>query len=132
MRYILSKEEKRLDGILIASGSEVKLALDAKELLKQKGYDVRVVSMPCTKLFDKQSAEYKEEVLPKFVSRKLAIEMGEANHYYKYVGTFGKVFLLDQFGVSGKASDVIKHFEFTADNIALEFENLHDYQFIDK
>ncbi|MBP5407840.1 MAG: transketolase [Bacilli bacterium] len=130
--YILSKEEKRLDGILIASGSEVKLALDAKELLKQKGYDVRVVSMPCTKLFDKQSKEYKEEVLPKFVSRKLAIEMGEANHYYKYVGTFGKVFLLDQFGVSGKASDVIKHFEFTAENIEIEFENLHDYQFIDK
>ena len=58
--YILSKEEKKLDGILIASGSEVKLAMDAKELLKEKGYDVRVVSMPCFKLFDQQSEEYKE------------------------------------------------------------------------
>ncbi|MBO7078724.1 MAG: transketolase [Bacilli bacterium] len=127
--YILSKEEKRLDGILIASGSEVKLALDAKEVLKAKGYDIRVVSMPCTKLFDKQDKAYKEEVLPKYVSRKLAIEMGEANHYYKYVGTFGKVFLLSEFGVSGKAKDVINHFRFTKEDIASEFESLKDYKF---
>ena len=130
--YILSKEDKKLDGILIASGSEVKLAMDAKELLKEKGYDVRVVSMPCFKLFDQQSEEYKESILPKFVARKLAIEMGEANHYFKYVGTFGHVFLIDKFGVSGKASDVIKHFKFTADNIAKEFESLEDYKFLDK
>jgi len=130
--YILSKEEKKLDGILIASGSEVKLAMDAKELLKEKGYDVRVVSMPCFKLFDQQSEEYKESILPKFVARKLAIEMGEANHYFKYVGTFGHVFLIDKFGVSGKASDVIKHFKFTADNIVKEFESLEDYKFFDK
>ena len=130
--YILSKEEKKLDGILIASGSEVKLAMDAKELLKEKGYDVRVVSMPCFKLFDQQNEEYKESILPKYVSRKLAIEMGEANHYFKYVGTFGHVFLIDNFGVSGKASDVIKHFKFTADNIAKEFESLEDYKFLDK
>ena len=127
--YILSKEEKRLDGILIASGSEVKLALDAKEVLKAKGYDIRVVSMPCTKLFDKQDKAYKESVLPKYVSRKLAIEMGEANHYYKYVGTFGKVFLLSEFGVSGKAKDVINHFRFTKEDIASEFESLKDYKF---
>ena len=130
--YILSKEDKKLDGILIASGSEVKLAMDAKELLKEKGYDVRVVSMPCFKLFDQQSEEYKESILPKFVARKLAIEMGEANHYFKYVGTFGHVFLIDKFGVSGKASDVIKHFKFTADNIVKEFESLEDYKFFDK
>ena len=130
--YILSKEDKKLDGILIASGSEVKLAMDAKELLKEKGYDIRVVSMPCFKLFDQQSEEYKESILPKFVARKLAIEMGEANHYFKYVGTFGHVFLIDNFGVSGKASDVIKHFKFTADNIAKEFESLEDYKFLDK
>ena len=130
--YILSKEDKKLDGILIASGSEVKLAMDAKELLKEKGYDVRVVSMPCFKLFDQQSEEYKESILPKFVARKLAIEMGEANHYFKYVGTFGHIFLIDKFGVSGKASDVIKHFKFTADNIVKEFESLEDYKFFDK
>ena len=130
--YILSKEDKRIDGILIASGSEVKLALDAKEVLKAKGYDIRVVSMPCTKLFDKQSAEYKESVLPKYVSRKLAIEMGEANHYYKYVGTFGKVFLLSEFGVSGKAKDVINHFEFTKESIAVEFEKLQNYKFVEE
>ena len=130
--YILSKEDKRIDGILIASGSEVKLALDAKEVLKAKGYDIRVVSMPCTKLFDKQSKEYKESVLPKYVSRKLAIEMGEANHYYKYVGTFGKVFLLSEFGVSGKAKDVINHFEFTKESIAVEFEKLQNYKFVEE
>lgn len=130
--YILSKEDKRLDGILIASGSEVKLAMDAKEILKQKGYDIRVVSMPCVKLFDSQSEEYKESILPKYISRKLAIEMGEANHYFKYVGTFGHVFLIDNFGVSGKAKDVIEHFRFTAENIAKEFEELEDYKFLDK
>ena len=130
--YILSKEDKRIDGILIASGSEVKLALDAKEVLKAKGYDIRVVSMPCTKLFDKQSKEYKESVLPKYVSRKLAIEMGEANHYYKYVGTFGRVFLLSEFGVSGKAKDVINHFEFTKESIAVEFEKLQNYKFVEE
>ena len=130
--YILSKEDKRLDGILIASGSEVKLAMDAKAILKEKGYDIRVVSMPCFKLFDQQSEEYKEAVIPKYVSRKLAIEMGEANHYFKYVGTFGHVFLMDQFGVSGKASDVINHFNFTKENIVAEFESLEDYQYSNK
>ena len=127
--YIISKEEKKIDGILIASGSEVKLALDAKEILKEKGYDIRVVSIPCTKLFDKQPKEYKEKILPKYVSRKLAIELGEANHYYKYVGTFGKVCLMSEFGVSGKANDVIKHFGFTKENIAAEFEKLEEYKF---
>ena len=101
--YIISKEKERIDGILIAAGSEVQLALKAKDLLVAKGYDIRVVSIPCTKLFDKQSEEYKEYIFPKYVSRKLAVEMGEANHYYKYVGTFGKVFLMNKFGVSGKA-----------------------------
>ena len=62
--YIISKEEKQIDGILIACGSEVALALEAKKLLKEKGYDIRVVSMPCNKLFDEQSKEYQESIIP--------------------------------------------------------------------
>ena len=127
--YIISKEEKQIDGILMACGSEVELALKAKEVLKEKGYDIRVVSIPCHKLFDQQSKEYKEYILPKNVSRKLAIEMSDANHYYKYVGSFGKVFLMNEFGLSGKAKDVISYFGFTPENIALEFLRLKKVEY---
>ena len=127
--YIVSKEEKQIDGILIACGSEVSLALDAKELLKAKGYDIRVVSMPCNRLFDEQSAEYKESILPSNVSRKMAIEMSDAVHYYKYVGTHGKVFNIETFGKSGNANPVIKHFGFTKENVCEEFEKLENVQY---
>lgn len=127
--YIISQEEKNIDGILIACGSEVTLALEAKELLKEKGYDIRVVSMPCNKLFDEQSEEYKESILPSHVSRKLAIEMSDAVHYYKYVGVHGKVFNIDTFGASGNANVVIPHFGFTKENVCDAFVMLDEVQY---
>ncbi len=119
--YIVSKEDKKLDGILIASGSEVALALDVKEVLKEKGLDIRVVSMPCMELFDKQPLEYKEEILPSNITKKMAIEMSDATHYYKYVGTNGHVYGINRFGVSGNANEVIPYLGFEKNKIAQKF-----------
>lgn len=127
--YIISKEEKQIDGILIACGSEVTLALEAKQLLKEKGYDIRVVSMPSNKLFDEQSKEYKESILPSNVSRKMAIEMSDAAHYYKYVGLHGMVYGIDTFGKSGNANVVIPHFGFTKEKVAQAFESLEHVEY---
>jgi transketolase len=123
--YILSDVEKP-EGILIASGSEVNLALAAQALLKNEGKMVRVVSMPSTNLFDQQDEAYKNQVLPKYLTKRLAIEMGEAAHMYKYTGLFGCVYNINEFGKSGKGPEVIKDFGFTAEKIKesyLQLEN---------
>lgn len=123
--YILSDSVKEIpDGILIASGSEVKLALDTKEVLKEKGLDIRVVSMPSTNLFDKQSKEYKEEILPRCVTKKLAIEMSDATHYYKYVGLDGLVYNIEKFGTSAPSKEVIEKYGFTKEQVAKAFLEL--------
>ena len=85
--------------------------------------------MPCNKLFDEQSEEYKESILPSHVSRKLAIEMSDAAHYYKYVGVHGKVFNIDTFGASGNANVVIPHFGFTKENVCDAFVMLDEVQY---
>ena len=113
--YVVSPEQSKIDAIILATGSEVELAINAqKELLNQE-IDVRVVSIPSFYLFDKQSKEYQEEVLPKgkFI---LGLEMSEAAHFYKYLNG-GKLLNVTEFGASGKASDVIKHFGFTIENV---------------
>lgn len=125
--YIVKKEDKQLDGILIASGSEVSLALEAQELLSNDGFDVRVVSMPSTFLFDKQSEEYKEMILPSHISRKLAIEMSEASTYYKYVGTLGKVYNITTFGASSPGEVVVEKYGFTKQKIKDAFLNMREY-----
>lgn len=123
--YIVSDSEKETpDGILLASGSELAMTLEAKELLKQEGYDVRVVSIPSTTLFDKQPKEYKEKILPPIVTKRLVVEMSEGAHYYKYVGLEGKVFNIDKFGVSAPGPVLIKEYGYTKENIAQEFKNL--------
>lgn len=123
--YIASDSEKQIpDGILIAAGSEVSLALAAKKQLAATGKDVRVVSMPVMELFDEQPAEYKEQVIPSNVKKRLAIEMGASMPWYKYVGSFGKVMGIDQFGASGKGPDVVKHFGFTPEKVAEFFKTL--------
>lgn len=123
--YIVSDSEKEIpDGILMASGSELCITLEAKELLKQEGYDIRVVSIPSTTLFDKQSQQYKEEVLPKNVSKKMVIEMSEGAHYYKYVGDKGLVYNINKFGVSAPGPVLIKEYGFTKEAIAEAFKNL--------
>lgn len=123
--YIVSDSEKETpDGILLASGSELAMTLEAKELLKQEGYDVRVVSIPSTTLFDKQPKEYKEKILPPTVTKRLVVEMSEGAHYYKYVGLEGKVFNIDKFGVSASGPVLIKEYGYTKENIAQVFKKL--------
>ena len=116
--YIIAESEKAVpDAIIIASGSEVSLAINAKEELKKSGIDVRVVSMPSMELFDKQSAEYKESVLPNAVRKRVAVEALSDFGWYKYVGLDGKVIAMEGFGASGPAATLFEHFGFTVDNV---------------
>lgn len=116
--YIIAESEKAVpDAIIIASGSEVSLAVNAKEELKKSGIDVRVVSMPSMELFDKQSAEYKESVLPNAVRKRVAVEALSDFGWYKYVGLDGRVIAMEGFGASGPAATLFEHFGFTVDNV---------------
>lgn len=115
--YIVGKEEKTIDAIIIAAGSEVNLAMDAKERLLDEGIDVRVVSMPCMELFDQQSAAYKEEILPHHIRARLSVEMGNDACWYKYVGLDGITMSINDFGASAPANDVIQHYGFTLENV---------------
>jgi transketolase len=102
--------------VIIATGSEVQLALGAQKLLAQAGVPVRVVSMPSTSVFDRQGAEYRNSVLPAQVP-KVAVEAGVSDYWRKYVGLEGAVVGIDRFGESAPAADVFKHFGFTPENI---------------
>lgn len=116
--YVIAESEKAVpDAIIIASGSEVSLAINAKEELKKYSIDVRVVSMPSMELFDKQSAEYKESVLPNAVRKRVAVEALSDFGWYKYVGLDGKVIAMEGFGASGPAATLFEHFGFTVDNV---------------
>ena len=116
--YVIAESEKAVpDAINIASGSEVSLAINAKEELKKSGIDVRVVSMPSMELFDKQSAEYKESVLPNGVRKRVAVEALSDFGWYKYVGLDGRVIAMEGFGASGPAATLFEHFGFTVDNV---------------
>ena len=116
--YVIAESEKAVpDAIIIASGSEVSLAVNAKGELKKSGIDVRVVSMPSMELFDKQSAEYKESVLPNGVRKRVAVEALSDFGWYKYVGLDGKVIAMEGFGASGPAATLFEHFGFTVDNV---------------
>ena len=116
--YVLKDSDGSPDAIIIATGSEVQLAVDAATLLKADGVNTRVVSMPSTDLFDAQSDAYRNEVLPDSVSARVAIEAGIGDLWRKYVGLKGDVMSIDTFGESGPASDVFAHFGFTAENLA--------------
>ena len=116
--YIIADSQKEVpDAIIIASGSEVSLAVNAKEELKKDGIDVRVVSMPSMELFDKQSAEYKESVLPNAVRKRVAVEALSDFGWYKFVGLDGRVIAMEGFGASGPAATLFEHFGFTVDNV---------------
>lgn len=120
--YVLSPATKEVpDGILLASGSEVSLAVEAQAQLRDKGIDVSVVSLPAFNLFDEQSAEYKESVLPSAVRNRLSIEMGSTFGWAKYVGLDGVSVGIDTFGASGPANDVLKHYGFTVDNVVEQY-----------
>ena len=116
--YVLADSDKKTpDIILIATGSEVNLAVSAKEQLKAEGIDARVVSMPCVEDFENQSAKYKESVLPKSVTARLAIEAGSPMSWYKYVGFGGKVMGIETFGASAPAKKLFEKFGFTVENV---------------
>ncbi len=110
--------------ILIATGSEVILAINAAKILQEQGVSARVVSMPSADRFEAQSAEYKESVLPRKVLRRLAIEAGTSAFWYRYVGLKGRVLGLDEFGVSAPAPDAFKYYGFTTDNIIAQINLL--------
>jgi len=116
--YILLDSEKDTpDIILIASGSEVQLVYEAHKVLKEKGIDARVVSMPSWELFEKQPEEYKQKVLPDAVKVRLAVEAGSSLGWHRYVGWQGDVIALDRFGASGKADVLFREFGFTVDRV---------------
>ena len=120
--YVLVQEEGTLDAIVIATGSEVALAVEAAERLKTAGRGVRVVSMPCTELFDAQEAGYREAVLPSDVLARVAVEAGHRDFWHKYVGLDGRVVGMDSFGESAPASALFQHFGLTADNVVAAIE----------
>ena len=116
--YVVADSSKeKPDAILIASGSEVSLSIEAKEMLAKEGVDVRVVSMPCMDIFERQSDEYKEKVLPKAVRARVAVEALSEFGWGKYVGLDGKTVCLDRFGASAPADVLFKEFGFTVENV---------------
>ncbi len=122
--YILSDCDGTPEAILMATGSEVGLAMQAAQALADKGTKVRVVSMPCTNVFDAQDAAYKEAVLPASVSQRVAVEAGVSGFWMKYVGLQGKVIGIDRFGESAPAGDLFKEFGFTVENVVAAVESL--------
>jgi transketolase len=115
--YVLAEPAGAPDLVLIATGSEVSLAVDAAQLLEAQGRRVRVVSMPCTSLFDAQDEAYRRQVLPPGVPR-VAIEAGVRDGWWRYVGERGAVVGIDTFGASAPARKLFEHFGFTAANVA--------------
>lgn len=116
--YIIAESIKaKPDAIIIASGSEVSLAVDAKKELMEKGFDVRVVSMPCMDVFEQQSDEYKEKILPQTVEKRLVVEAGSSICWGKYLGFKGKSVTIDTFGASAPANVLFKKYGFTVENV---------------
>lgn len=122
--YILKDCDGTPELILIATGSEVELAVEAYETLTREGKLVRVVSMPATDAFDKQDSSYKETVLPSSVTKRIAIEAGIADYWYKYVGLTGKVIGMTSFGESAPAELLFKEFGFTVENVLAQAKSL--------
>ena len=122
--YVLVKEQGDLDAIVISTGSEVTLAVEAAERLSAAGRGVRVVSMPCAELFDAQEAGYKETVLPSEVLARVAVEAGHTDFWYKYVGLDGRVVGMTSFGESAPAAALFQHFGLTTDNVVAAIEDV--------
>ncbi len=115
--YVLSDVEGTPDVVLIATGSEVGITTAARDLLAARGVKARVVSMPCTELFDRQDKAWRDSVLPPGI-RRVAVEAGSTMCWWKYVGLDGAVVGIDRFGESGKGPEVMKYFGFTAEHVA--------------
>ena len=122
--YVLMREQGDLDAIVIATGSEVGLAVEAAERLSEAGRHVRVVSMPCAEIFEAQEAGYREAVLPSDVLARVAVEAGHTDFWYKYVGLDGRVVGMSSFGESAPAEALFQHFGLTADNVVAAVEDV--------
>lgn len=122
--YILSDSIGQPDVIIIATGSEVQLALQAAEVLQTSGKRIRVVSMPCCERFLQQDSAYKEQVLPDAVRKRVAIEAAASNYWYRFVGLDGAVIGLERFGVSAPAKDAYHYLGITVENLITTINNL--------
>ncbi|QFU77592.1 transketolase [Halioglobus maricola] len=122
--YVLKACEGTPDAIVIATGSEVHLAMEAAERLESAGKQIRVVSMPCTEIFAAQDAAYREAVLPSDVLARVAVEALHADYWYKFVGLDGRVVGMTSFGESAPAGDLFKEFGFTVDNVVAAVEDV--------
>ena len=115
--YVLANTPKDPDVIIIATGSEVAIAMEACDLLKMKSISARVVSAPCLEWFEEQSDSYKDSVLPKKITARVSIEAGVGAGWHKYIGDKGEVISLEHFGASASGSELFKEYGFTAENV---------------
>ena len=122
--YIVFETEQQLEYLLLASGSEVNLAVEAAKELEQQGKGVRVISMPNWYAFEQQSSEYKESILPSDVTKRIAIEMASPLGWHKYVGIAGKVIGINSFGASAPGDLVVEKYGFTKENILKQVRSL--------
>lgn len=122
--YVLKDTEATPDAILMATGSEVQICLDAAAALASDGVNVRVVSMPCWKLFDEQDASYRESVLPSSVTKRVAVETGIKMGWEKYLGNEGQFIGMDSFGASAPAEELYEHFGITANAVAEKVKSM--------
>lgn len=122
--YILHEAGALPEAIVIATGSEVQLAVEAARRLGESGRRVRVVSLPCAELFEQQEADYRESVLPAGVSARVAVEAAHADYWYKYVGLTGQVVGMTSFGESAPGSELMQYFGFTVDAVAAALEQV--------
>jgi transketolase len=122
--YVLSKEQVELQTIIIASGSEVSLALDAQQRLQQEGIGTRVVSLPCWELFEKQTQAYRDQVLPPTCEKRVAVEAASTFGWERYVGFKGKIIGMQSYGASGPIAQLMEKFGFTVDNVVAKVKEL--------
>lgn len=122
--YVLREEQGELEAIVIATGSEVALAIDAAEKLSAAGRGVRVVSMPCADVFERQDAVYREAVLPSHILARVAVEASHMDWWYKYVGLDGRVVGMSSFGESAPGPQLMKEFGFTVENVVDAIEDV--------
>ena len=115
--YVLRDCDGTPDVLLIATGSEVALAMGAAETLAAEGIAARVVSMPSTDVFDRQDADYRASVLPSSVAKRVAVEAGVTDGWWRFVGPQGRVLGVDRFGESAPAAELFEHYGFTIDNV---------------
>jgi transketolase len=120
--YVLLDCQGEPEAVILATGSEVGIAMEAAEMLKQSGRRVRVVSMPCMEVFEAQDQDYREAVLPSAIKARVAVEAAASMPWYKYVGLDGKVICMDRFGESAPGGKLFEHFGFTARNVAQAVE----------